>query len=170
MTIYGIPENYLGLPMMEDWIRRAQAGDVQAARAILDDFVGAVKQNTDKHGKPHRKPSGIGTQVDERAIRYLAECFEKILAGVSADKALGVKPGESGRPKTSGKRARDLDIATEVASLIRSGQKPTHAYQTVAERRNLESSGVRKIFVAYKETATIVAEVLARRAGKNLKV
>ncbi|MDA0983513.1 MAG: hypothetical protein O3A06_10870 [Proteobacteria bacterium] len=170
MAIYGIPQDYLGLPMMEDWIRRAQAGDVQAARAILDDFVGAVRQNTDRRGGPHRKPSGIGTQIDERAIRYLAECFKKILDGVSADKALGVKPGESGRPKMSGKRARDLDVATEVAGLIRSGKKPTIAYQTVAERRHLENSGVRKIFNAHKEIATIVAAVLARLRGKNLRV
>jgi hypothetical protein len=61
MAIYGIDDaEYNGLPMMEDWIRHAQAGDIQAAKTNLEDFVGAVKQNTDSQGRPHRKSPGNG--------------------------------------------------------------------------------------------------------------
>jgi len=152
---------------MEEWIRRAQSGDVHAARAILDDFVGAVRENTDTHGHPYRTPSGLGTQLDERAIRYLSDSFEKILQGVPADIALGVKPGESGRPRHSEKRARDLQIATDVARLILLGKKPNQAYTVVAKERDLEKSGIRKIYTAHKKLASLTARVLARRGEKT---
>lgn len=106
--------------MMEATIANAINGDTESARKILREFCGAIKANTDKNGKPFRKPSGTGTQIDERILRYLGECFEKILddaagARVDANHALGiVEAGKRGNKKTKVSRERALDIGYQV--------------------------------------------------------
>lgn len=144
----------------DDLIRRAKSGDTAAAKEILEGFVGAVEENTDCQGRPHRLPSGGGTPIHESTIRYLAECFQKILDDVSADKALHVKPGKGGAPKKP--RQRELTIAAEVASRIHSGGTLTQAYRAVATKYHLESSGVGKIYRANRDVAEVVSGVLAQ--------
>jgi len=67
--------------VLDTTIDRARNGDTESARKILEWFCGAIKANTDKSGRPYRKPSGIGTQIDERILRYVGECFKRILDG-----------------------------------------------------------------------------------------
>jgi len=101
-------------------INKARSGDTESARKILKWFCGAIKANTDKNGRPYRKPSGLGTQVDERILRYVGECFQKILddgpgARVNANHALGiVEAGKKGNKKTKASRQHELDLGYEV--------------------------------------------------------
>ena len=81
--------------VLDATIERARNGDTESARKILGWFCGAIKDNTDKNGNPYRKPSGTGTQINERILRYVGECFKKILDGgpgarVNANHALGI--------------------------------------------------------------------------------
>ena len=101
-------------------INKARSGDTESARKILKWFCGAIKANTDKNGRPYRKPSGLGTQVDERILRYVGECFQTILEDgpsvrVNANHALGiVEAGKKGNKKTKAGREHKLDIGYEV--------------------------------------------------------
>lgn len=58
MAIYGIGNDYTGLPGVEELIRRAKSGDVSMARLILEDYVAAVLENTIgdsiENGRPHK--------------------------------------------------------------------------------------------------------------------
>jgi hypothetical protein len=106
--------------MVGSTIDKARNGDTESARKILKWFCGAIKANTDKNGRPYRKPSGLGTQIDERILRYVGECFQKILddgpgARVNANHALGiVEAGKKGNKKTKASRQHELDLGYEV--------------------------------------------------------
>lgn len=106
--------------MVEATIESARNGDTESARKILGWFCGAIDGNTDKSGNPFRTPSGTGTQIDERILRYLAGCFKEILndrpgARLDANHALGlVAPGKRGNKKTRASRERSLDMGYQV--------------------------------------------------------
>jgi len=106
--------------MIDSTIDRARNGNTEAAREILEEFCEAIKANTNKNGRPYRKPSGLGTQIDERILRYVSECFQKILDGgpgarVDANHALRiVEAGKKGNKKTKTGRERELDLGYEV--------------------------------------------------------
>ena len=106
--------------VLDTTIDRARNGDTESARKILEWFCGAIKANTDKKGNPYRKPSGIGTQIDERILRYVGECFKRILDGgpgarVDANRALGiVETGRKGNKKTKASRKQELLIGLQV--------------------------------------------------------
>jgi len=132
--------------VLDTTIDRARNGDTESARKILEWFCGAIKANTDKNGRPYRKssgigtqiderkrilryvgewngrpkPSGIGTQIDERILRYVGECFKRILDGgpsarVDANHALGiVAAGKKGNKKTQARRERELLTGLQV--------------------------------------------------------
>lgn len=112
-------DELFSLPI-ESTIEKAKGGDTEAARKILKWFCGAIKANTDKDGKLHKSPSGIGIQIDERILLYLGECFNKILddaPGIRTDAnhALGiVEAGKKGNKKTRASRERELDIGYQV--------------------------------------------------------
>ncbi len=106
--------------VLDTTIDRARNGDTESARKILGWFCGAIKDNTDKNGRPYRKPSGIGTQIDERILRYVGECFKRILDGgpgarVDANHALGiVEAGKKGNKKTKASREQELLTGLQV--------------------------------------------------------
>jgi len=114
-----IHEGVFGL-MVVSTIDKAKNGDTESARRILKWFCGAIKADTDKDGMPYRKPSGSGTQIDERILRYVGECFQKILddgpgARVDANHALGiVEAGKKGNKKTKANRELELVIGLQV--------------------------------------------------------
>jgi hypothetical protein len=67
---------------VEALIKKAKSGnDPEAAKKLMELYSGAIFANTDKDGNPYRKPSGAGTQIDERIIRYFGECFQSMLDG-----------------------------------------------------------------------------------------
>jgi len=106
--------------VLDATIERARNGDTESARKILGWFCGAIKANTDKNGNPYRKLSGIGTQIDEPILRYVGECFKRILDGgpgarVNANHALGiVAAGKRGNKKTKASRGEELLTGLEV--------------------------------------------------------
>ena len=106
--------------MVDNTIEMARRGDTEAARTILRWFCGAIAANTDEKGKPHRKPSGTGTQINERILRYFGECFQKILdKSHTPDVALGLrKPPHREASRSLAKRNEDmaLDMAVKIAN------------------------------------------------------
>jgi hypothetical protein len=101
-------------------IEKAKNGGTESARTILRWFCGAIRANTDKVGKPYRKPSGTGTQIDERILCYLDECFRSILddapgARADANHALRLREARKrGSKRTTESRKRKLDIGYAV--------------------------------------------------------
>ena len=77
--------------------KQARAGDTKAAREILEDFVAVLDQYDERIWKQHGGP------IHYAHARYLADVFGQILGGVEPGKALGVAPGEPGRPGGSNK-------------------------------------------------------------------
>ena len=49
--------------MVDFTIDKARSGDTESARKILKWFCGAIKANTDKNGRPYRKPSGTALEL-----------------------------------------------------------------------------------------------------------
>jgi len=148
MSNFGIRFNSR-MRLLETVFRRAEAGDVLSAKRILRYFVDVVKDNTDK-SDCSLHPTFKNSHIDERVIRHLADCFVKILAGVSADKALGVKPGQEGRPDLSDKGSRDLNIALGVTQEISKGHTVTNAMSVIATQYNLGDASIRKIYYKNK--------------------
>jgi len=109
-SLFEGPFNHL----IDTTIEKAKNGDTESARTILRWFCGAIQANTDKEGKPYRKPSGTGTQIDERILRYLAECFRSILndapgVRVDANHALRLREaGKRGNKRTTESRKRSI--------------------------------------------------------------
>lgn len=94
----------------EERVKKAKEGNVEAAQGILKGFIGAVKQNTSRDGKPLSPHSPI----DEPYVRYLAECFQEILNQMEgggrpdANKALNLSSKKRGARKKT--LERDMDI------------------------------------------------------------
>lgn len=103
--------------MCSDKVSAARAGDMDAAREILGDFVRSVRQ--------HSKRSWRGPNHYLYA-RYITDAFERILSGEPADIALGVRSSKAGRPK--GLRTHDARaIAAGYWLLRRKGLKSEQA-------------------------------------------
>jgi hypothetical protein len=151
-------------------IDAARKGDTGAAKWLLKEFCGAVKQATDKNGKQHRGPSGPVCVVRHNVLMYFSECFQQILAGAPPSKALGVGHERSGRP--SKKREDSLDrnvlLCAEVMALRNTTPKPTlkDTYRKVASKHNDVSA--RAVEKAWKDkSANIAAELIAKlKQGK----
>jgi|GEM_PF-6313785 len=145
----------------------ARNGDVEAALWLINDFCATVKNNRDSQGRPHRKPSGIHTQFDERILDYFRECFETLLAGkddggkkISADVALNLAgKGKRGRKASASTRQRHLSWGLLVMQEYNAnksskknlpvGSSPLDlAIERVAKQEN---QGIETIRDAYKE-------------------
>ena len=160
--------------VLDTTIDRARNGDTESARKILEWFCGAIKANTDKSGRPYRKPSGIGTQIDERILRYVGECFKRILDGgpgarVDANHALGiVEAGRKGNKKTKASREQELFTGLQVRNCnvrIKAERKiskrqrlrgePTpleEAIKEVAKKQHKSVATVKKSYAEWNKT------------------
>lgn len=151
-------------------IQAAEQGDTRAAKWLLKEFCGAVKQSIGKNGKQLQGPSGPVCVVRHNVLVYLSECFEQILDGVQASKALSVGHERSGRPKLEKQEIlnRYAMLCVEVLTLRGKMPKPTlrDAYRTVASKHRDVS--VRAVETAWKnKTAKTSAELIRRlKQGK----
>ena len=78
---------------VEGKIELAKDGDTYAARQLLALFNHYVKRRTKNPPWRLDKP-----EVPDALIKYLADCFQEIITGESADKALHLKTGQHKRP------------------------------------------------------------------------
>lgn len=162
--------------MVEATIESARNGDTESARKILGWFCGAIDGNTDKSGNPFRTPSGTGTQIDERILRYLAGCFKEILndgpgARIDANHALGlVASGKRGNKKTRVSRKGTLDMGYQVMERyeqIKNEAKPEgmsrldKAINDVAEKHDKSYWTVKDAYDEWNKTI--------KQAGEEMK-
>ena len=106
-----VNEKLKGFTPAKSKIKKAKSGDVKAAKGILEEFIGAINQNTNKKdGNPLLPHS----PVEESVLRYLKECFEMILdqmeggKRLDANKALNLTTGKKGALEKT--LQRDMDI------------------------------------------------------------
>jgi hypothetical protein len=122
--------------------KSARAGDTDAAREILEDFVGAINQRSE------RMWPQIGPPIHWAYARYLADAFQSILEGKDAKLALGVKNSKPGR--RPGKTTHNAEaLAAAYWYLIRRGFKPERANlelqkRTGADRRTIQIASKKK--------------------------
>src|SRR5690606_7525851 len=72
----------------EELTEKAREGDREAIFEILQDFIGATEQRTEKNWNGH---------IEYKFAAFLADSFEKILNGIDPGKALGLKTSKAGR-------------------------------------------------------------------------
>lgn len=135
--------------------RMAQAardGDTDAAREILEDFVGAMADRSD------RVWESIGPPVHWVYARYIADAFEKILSGADPALALGIKNSKPGRRK--GKTTHNEDaLAAAFNLLIINGLKPKQAKLALKARTGADVRTIEKA-----NTAHFAYQIWARQA------
>ena len=132
---------------MEGLIELAKAGDRGVARQLLALF--AYRQ---------LHPDDLGRQRTHQPalLDYLAECFNDILRGMPADKALRLTAGTKGRPEASlYEKEEFIGIAVAVAALRRAGQTLETAVQTIADERHKSASSVKKAGMPKQNMATV---------------
>lgn len=96
---------------------RAAQGDCEAAREILDDFIGAISQYSERswHGA-----------IYYCYAKYLADCFQQILSGKEPALALNLKSSKAGRRK--GVKTHNYEaLAAAFNLLVRNGFPPEKA-------------------------------------------
>lgn len=154
-------EDYLSL-LVAKKIQDARKGDTDAAKWLLKEFCASVATGKDVKGKPLRGPSGLVNNVRPAVLDYLAECFQLILSGVKADKALGTKKGESGAPLKPRNKTLDRNVllCAEVMALRNTVPKPKlrDAFRRVASKHKGVST--RAVETAWKDkSANLAAEL-----------
>ena len=128
-------------------------------------FCEAITANTDERGQPHRKPSGTGTQINERILRYVGACFQKILdKSHTPDVALGLRK----RPYREASRSlakRNEDMALDMALKIANGETYKAASIETAELWKDHESFKEKEFIRVHDT---VRKAYDKRKGDDL--
>jgi len=158
-TDHGRVDRNLIAEMMESRLSAARAGDSDAAKWAIKEFAATVQNFRDAKGRPHRVPSGCGTQFDERLLDYFAACFGRLLAGkevkggrpvrVTADQALNLsKPGVRGR------KASDT---TRQESLVR-GLEVWEIYKAATKKKNLPAADGRTLSPSLSDAIKQVAK------------
>lgn len=143
----------------------AREGDEVAAKWLIRDFCSTINKNRRADGTPHFKPSGTHTHFYEPQLDYFRSCFEQILDGVPADKALGINNGIPGRLKISDEvlRQREYEWCLEIIRLRNSGRYDLlkHAKKAVARKFNVSVSAIDKAWKkrVAKYSAMITIEI-----------
>lgn len=103
----------------------ANDGDTDAAREILDDYIGTVLQHSDKtwHGPNYWAYA-----------QYIADAFQKILDGVDPALALGVKNSKAGRRPGTGKTHNREAVAAAFNLLLLNGLTEKQAKSSLKEK------------------------------------
>lgn len=114
---------------INDWFadattKAAEAGDNEAAREILTDFVGAIAQWSER---TWRGP------IHWAYARYIAEAFQKILDGEDPSRALGIKRIRKGR-RPGTKTYDEEGLAAGLSLLILNGFSATQAKELLHDR------------------------------------
>lgn len=146
-------------------IKEANAGDVESAKWLMNEFVATVKANRDAEGRPHHKPSGIHTQFDECVLDWFADCFQKVLDGVEVEKALGVKL-QRGRASQE-KHKNDVDCRICIAVIKFKDQGGSETLKDAKARAAREFKiGVEKVNHAWKNSVARMAAKVVTELSK----
>ena len=156
--------------LYDEEIALAKGGDRAASLWLIKDFCATIKNNRQANGKPHVKPSGVHTQFHEGMLDYFHDCFNLIIDGVRAEKALGINKGESGADKIpkQEKLARELQWCLEIFELKNSGKCKLikNAKDKAAKKFGVSISAIDK---AWKNpTSKIAAQVVLRLREKDI--
>ena len=151
-------------------INLANGGNRAASLWLIKDFCATIKNNRQANGKPHVKPSGVHTQFHEGMLDYFHDCFNSIIDGVRAEKALGINKGESGADKIPKQQKLDRECkwCIEIFELINSGKCKLikDAKRKVAQKSNVSESTIDK---AWKNpTSKTAAKVVLRLREKDI--
>lgn len=130
--------------------RAARAGDTNAARAILRDFVGAIRQHT---------PCTWRGPIHLDYARYIADAFGQILEGNDAALALGTKISKSGRRKGV-KTYDDEALAAAYWYLIRCRYSPEEANLRLRARLGADRRTVQRIAANLRYKAFSVPDLI----------
>jgi hypothetical protein len=117
---------------VDQTVKRARDGDVDAARVILDDFVGAITARSE------RTWDG---PIYYQYAQYLADAFQKILSGAKSDIALGIKCSKPGRRRSQHTDTKLEAIAAGFELLLRKGftlKRATDALEQYFSRRTIQ--------------------------------
>ena len=148
----------MSLDLMKSRIEKARAGDTESAQALLRDFVLTVRQHTKPDRTPYVLATGTDISLPWEYAQYLAEGFEQALNGVDAGKALGIVPGESGRPTLSRNAVNDRDVALVQAVRKSKRENPNQPlefhFKRVARLNNAKSA--RQVKSAWPSAARCV--------------
>lgn len=137
-------------------IEKAKAQDVDAAKALINEFCATVNQNRQRNPDgtykrdadglriPHSKPSGTHTHFDEELLDYMVECFERI----------GDIFGESGNPKQV-----TADVALNLANFGKRGAKTSTKTRADSLVRGM------RVWEAHKESRGSIETICAELAG-----
>ncbi len=121
--------------------KRARAGDIEAARSILDEFIGMFYAG-----------NGSLAGVHFHHARYLAEAFQRIIDGEQADTALGVKNSAPGRRQSDRTEQEKDAIAAGVELLCRNGLSRSQAISAL-EVEGFSKSKIQRALKDNKWTA-----------------
>lgn len=140
-------------------IQAARKGDTDAAKWLLKEFCVSVAGGKDTNGKPLRGPSGLVINVRPAVLDYLAECFQQIISGVPAGKALGIKKGEPGAPRKQRNKILDrhCQLCVEVMRQREKGGTVKNAISRVADKLGLKK---RAVETAWKDQSAKYAATL----------
>jgi hypothetical protein len=105
----------------------ARAGSTDAAREILEDFVGAMDSRTE------RMWPNIGPPIHWHYARYIADALKKILAGADPSIALGIKIPVPGRRRGTTTH-NDEALAAAFNLLLANGLRPKEAKLSLQEK------------------------------------
>ena len=134
--------------LYEEKIASAKAGNKESSLWLIKEFCSTIKNNRQKNGTLHVKPSGIHTKFHEGMLDYFRACFEDILEGSAADIALGLNKGKSGANTISRELIlqRDCEWCLQVIKLHNSGKYPLlkNAKEQAARNFNVSVSAIEK--------------------------
>lgn len=151
-------------------IEKAKAGDKEASQWLIQEFCSTIKNNRDKEGNPHKKPSGINTLFDEGLLDYFYSCFQSILEGVQSDIALGINKGEPGADRLSKDviLQREYEWCLEILKLKNSGRYPLikDAKKQASRKFRVSLSAIDK---AWKNPSSKYAAMISYQMNKEGK-
>lgn len=136
-------------------VSRAERGDVDAAREILQTFASTVRDSTGSTGQP--LIPGRGYNLPDPIVAYMGKCLSKIgdrWQPKAVYRALNLSAGKRGRRRGVVQTSGEADLASSVLWLaheLRAAGKRspvTTAQRTVAKRAGRSTSRVRDIYEA----------------------
>lgn len=122
----------------------------EAAMLLIINAAEALKRN--------RKPVETLTETD-LALDYIHWSLTRIISGMDADAALGLKPPKGKRPRnmTNNTRLRDMVLAHEVRELVATG---LHPYQSKGNPNTKSACAI--IAEKYEIDMTVVEEAFRK--------
>ena len=144
-------DNIERLRSIQGTIELARRGDKSAAKKLLKLFNyrgRAFLQNLAEFGPQYAANEPALWEV----VRYLFDCFDGILSGEKADKALNLSTGRKGRrPDGAREIAQKVHIGFLVSQRIDAGMDLEQAAESVAASEHVSTSKAKKAYLTYRK-------------------